>query len=279
MATKRPSNGVDLSFRHSNMRKQHLKYTAHLSQAEADRERKASLVEKLEREQTAKKELKMKLKEQARLLDTELGFVEPVVELNWRHMPEWKKQKSFLAKVFVPPAVCVKYKSQFVFKNRLSMKGLNRGLCSDADWAANVQLLEVMRREYDLEEEEKCKQEETRELAECATNAAVPQPVDDLQIENNNEDNYYFPEQSDITASLLDRTIFVHNNGTSTNSSTSTNEGSVQERDSIGCDEIVSNDHLQATLGDVENVIIDLLQETTIDCHTIASIVNNDESL
>lgn len=241
MATKRPSNGIDLSFRHSNMRKQHLKYAAHLSQAEADLERKASLVEKLDRDEAAKKQLKLKLKEQARQLDVEFGFVEPVTEdFNWRTMPEWKRQKCFLAKVFVPPTVCVKYKSQFVFKNRLSMKGLNRGLCSDADWAANVLLLEAMRREYDLEEEDKCKIKETQEqIASSIAVTGVDHHIDSEHIKSCINDDCSISEESEFGIPFLDRTICVR----------STNEviSAVNESGSIRDDEIVKSNQFDSS--------------------------------
>ncbi len=151
--SKRIANGIDLSYRRSNQKAQHNKWTAHLAQGETLRQKEAEAQQKLEREQKAKAELKLQLKREARALDLQLGFIDAAAEeARLKLMPEWKKQKMFLKKVFPPPVVSKKYKNKLVFKNKQSMTEYHRGLVSEEEWEVNLQLLSEMRQEMEDEE-------------------------------------------------------------------------------------------------------------------------------
>lgn len=153
MASKRPKNGlgIDLSYRSTHMKSQHNKWNAHLAQGTKEMEAKIALQLKADKEANEKMERKKQLRLEAERLDVELGFVAPKTVTEVRSgMPEWKKQKIFIAKTFPNPVVSRRYNNQIVFKNKQSMKEYQMGLITEAEWENNIALLVELRAAYDL---------------------------------------------------------------------------------------------------------------------------------
>lgn len=145
MATKRPKNGIDLSYRRSHMKSQHNVWEKHLQQGAAEKIKKEAERFKIDKVAIEKQQLKKKYKQEALQLDVEFGFKQA------RPLPEWKKQKNFLAFTFPFPVISKKFNGQLVFKNKQSKQQYQRDLITEEEWANNVALLAAMREIYDKE--------------------------------------------------------------------------------------------------------------------------------
>lgn len=152
---KRPTNGINTNNRRSNMTSKNNRWKEQLVQGISERENKDALRLKLEREQSLQKELKAQCRKETLQLNIELGFVEidnDDANKTQDKMPEWKKQKLFLADVFPPPVKCRKYKGQEVFKNKQAMQEYYYKIVTPEEWEKNQILLAEMREVFDQQQ-------------------------------------------------------------------------------------------------------------------------------
>lgn len=151
MSGKKPSNGANLSDRRSNLRSKGKAWKEQLVQGVKEKEIADALKMKLDAQRKLMQDEKTRLRNEAKQLDIELGFIDPNATTTPNKMPEWKKQKMFLNEIFPPPVVCRKYNGVMVFRNKLSMQEYQHRVIKPEEWEANALLLDEMRCLYDAE--------------------------------------------------------------------------------------------------------------------------------
>ena len=151
MSGKRPSNGANLADRRSNLRSKGKAWKEQLVQGVKEKEIEDALKAKLDAQRKLMQDKKVRLRNEAKQLDIELGFIDPNAKTTPNKMPEWKKQKLFLNDVFPPPVVCRKYNGVMVFRNKLSMQEYQHRVIKPEEWEANALILDEMRALYDAE--------------------------------------------------------------------------------------------------------------------------------
>eukprot|EP01032_Pedospumella_encystans_P026521 gene26521-29966_t len=151
MSGKRPSNGANLADRRSNLRSKGKAWKEQLVQGVKEKEIEDALKAKLDAQRKLMQDEKVRLRNEAKQLDIELGFIDPNAKTTPNKMPEWKKQKVFLNDIFPPPVVCRKYNGVMVFRNKLSMQEYQHRVIKPEEWEENALLLDEMRSLYDAE--------------------------------------------------------------------------------------------------------------------------------
>lgn len=176
MSSKRPSNGPNLSERRSNLRSKGRKWKEQLVQGDKEKAIKEALMARLEEQRILQNNAKLQLKEEARKLNIELGFVDPEAEEKEKKVPEWKKQKLFLNATFPPLVICRKFKDQVVYRNKMLMQEYLHRQVTAEEWESNCSLLAEMREIYDG-------QQARLQLQADATAAAGVEVSDSVAIE------------------------------------------------------------------------------------------------
>ena len=149
MATKRPSNGPNLTNRRSNLGSKNNKWKEQLVQGNKERDNEETMLRRLDEQQRFKNEQKIKMKMEARQYEIDNGFLDiNEVEVQ-KELPEWKKYKLFIKQVFPTPVICKKYNGDMIFKNKEVMQQYYHREVSVQEWAENVNKLAKLRQEME----------------------------------------------------------------------------------------------------------------------------------